>query len=144
MNAGFKECLSKNKIMEFSRGKALASKEIKIAEDDYKTAKVSFDQSGYKWATVQAYYSMFHSARALLYAKNYREKSHACLIIAIRALYVDEKLLPVRLIEYLQNAKMLRENADYSNEWSRDGAEILLNAAEDFLFKSKALINKTK
>ena len=57
MNADFKECLSKNKIMEFSRGKTLASNELKIAEDDYKTAKMSFTQSGYKWATVQAYYS---------------------------------------------------------------------------------------
>lgn len=41
---------------------------------------------------MQCYYSVFHSARALLYVRNYRERSHHCLIVAIRALYVSEKL----------------------------------------------------
>jgi uncharacterized protein (UPF0332 family) len=141
MSAEFEECLRNKKISEFSRGKELAAKELKIAEDDLQTAQASFSQDRIKWATVQAYYSMFHSARALLFAKNYREKSHACLIVAIRALYVDKKLLPLSLVEYLQKAKMLRENADYSNEWSREGAEILLKAAKDFLLKGKKLIS---
>lgn len=144
MNADFNECLKKHKISEFTRGKALAAKELGIAREDFKTAKQSYERSGYKWATVQAYYSMFHSARALLYAKNYREKSHACLIIAIRALYVDRKLLPLSLLEYLQKAKMLRENADYSNEWSREGARLLVKAAEDWCLKSETLLSKKK
>lgn len=142
MTAEFDECLQKKKITEFSRGTELAGKELRIAEEDFQTAQVSFSQDRFKWATVQAYYSMFHSARALLYAKKYREKSHACLIVAIRALYVDKKLLPLSLIEYLQKAKMLRENADYSNEWSREGAEILLKAGEDFLHRAAKLISK--
>jgi len=83
---------------------------------------------------------MFHCARALLYALNYREKSHACRIVAIRALYVEKKKLPLALVEYLNQAKFLRENADYSDEWSKAGAEILLKAAEDFIQKGKVLI----
>ncbi|MCK4233738.1 hypothetical protein KAX75_04865 [candidate division WOR-3 bacterium] len=35
--------------------------------------------------------------RALLYAKNYRERSHYCLIVAMRTLYVEKKLLPLHL-----------------------------------------------
>jgi len=38
--------------------------------------------------------SMFHSTRALLFAKNYREHSHYCLIVAMRALYVETRLAP--------------------------------------------------
>ena len=140
MNAEFKECLRRKKIWEFSRGKSLAEKELKIAEKDFGDGKEGFEREKYKWSTVQAYYSMFHSARALLYAKNYREKSHYCLIVALRTFYVDKKLLPHSLIESLQNGKRLREEADYHDEWSKEGAESLLSAAEKFLSISKELI----
>lgn len=143
MSGEFKECLRKRKITVFTRGKTLAAKEYRIAGEDYHTAQASFSQDRYKWATVQAYYSMFHCARALLYAKNYREKSHTCLITAISHLYVESRLLPASLVEYLWKAKMLRENADYSDEWSQAGAKIVLEAAADILARSRKLIFKS-
>lgn len=140
MNADFEECLRRKKVWEFSRGKSLAEKELKTAEKDLSDGREGIEREKYKWSTVQAYYSMFHSARALLYAKNYREKSHHCLIVALRSLYVDKKLLPNSLIESLQNGKSLRERADYYDDWSKEGAESLLAAAEKFLNISKTLI----
>jgi len=77
---------------------------------------MSLENEDHKWATIQSYYSLFHSARALLYAQNYREKSHYCLIVAIKALYVEEKILPPHLVEGFMKAKTLRENADYYDE----------------------------
>ncbi len=139
MNPEFESCLKKKKIREFSRGKLLIAKELKTADSDLKRAKATFKANDYKWATIQCYFSMFHSARALLYAKGYKEKSHHCLLVAIRALYVEEKLLPLRLLEGLQKAKTLRENADYYDEWSKVGAETTLEIAEEFLEKSKNL-----
>ena len=85
LNPEFEECLRKGKIKEFSRGKSLVEKELNTAESDLKNARTTFENNGYKWATIQSYYSMFHSARALLYAKNYRERSHYCLLIAIKS-----------------------------------------------------------
>lgn len=140
MNPEFKACLTKGKIQEFSRGWPLVKKEMKTAEEDLTAAKDSFNRQKYKWATIQSYYSMFHSARALLYAKNYREKSHYCLIVALRALYVDTKLLSNTLVESLQKAKALRENADYYDDWSKDAADGLLKAAEDFLSACRKLV----
>lgn len=87
---------------------------------------------------------MFHSARALLYTRNYREKSHHCLIVAIRALYVEKKLLPSHLIEGLQKAKTLRESADYYDQWSKIGLESILKIAEEFLNHSSQLIKGIK
>ena len=142
MTPEFQECLRKGKIKEFSRGKSLAEKEIKTAEKDLIDAKDSFEREKYKWATIQFYYSMFHSARALLYAKNYREKSHYCLIISLRALYVDKKLLSSTLVENLQKAKTLRENADYYDDWSKNAAESLLKEAKEFLSVAFKLINQ--
>ncbi|MEI6846404.1 MAG: HEPN domain-containing protein [Candidatus Firestonebacteria bacterium] len=76
----FQDCLKRGKIKEFSRGKALVLKELASAESDLNIAKSTLKVKGYKWATIQSYYSMFHSARALLYSKDFREKSHYCLI----------------------------------------------------------------
>lgn len=142
LNSEFEECLRRDKIKEFSRGKSLVGKELNTAESDLKNAKTTFENNGYKWATIQSYYSMFHSARSLLYAKNYRERSHYCLLIAIRVLYVDKKLIPSYLLDKMQKAKTLRESADYYDEWSEEGAEQLLKSAEEFLKYAKDLIYK--
>ncbi len=82
----FKECLKRGRIKEFSQGKALVNKELQTAERDLLDGKEGFEREKYKWSTIQNYYAMFHSARVLLYATNYREKSHHCLIIALRHL----------------------------------------------------------
>lgn len=133
MNPEFKDCLRKQKLKKFSRGKALVNKELKSAEEDLKTAKESFNNENYKWATIQCYYSMFHSARALLYSRNYRERSHYCLIVALRVFYGEKGLLSGNLIEGFQKAKALRENADYYDQWSKAGAEALFDLADKFL-----------
>jgi len=98
MNSEFERCLKRNKIREFSRGRFLVKKELKTAKSDLERARSSFTDKDYKWATIQCYFSMFHSARSLLYAKGYREKSHHCLIIAMRALYAEKKLLSIYLV----------------------------------------------
>ncbi|GAH53360.1 unnamed protein product [marine sediment metagenome] len=144
MNPEFERCLRSQKIKAFSRGKMLADKELKVAASDLEQAKITFEDDNYKWATIQCYYSMFHSARALLYIRNYRERSHHCLIVAIRVLYVEKKLLPLHLIEGLQKAKTLRESADYYDQWSKMGVETILKIAEEFLNHSIQLIKEMK
>ncbi len=137
------DCLKRGKIKPFSRGKSLAPKELETAVSDLERAGKTFKDGDYKWATIQVYYSMFHSARALLFAKNLREHSHFCLIAAIKAIYVETKQLPVHLLEALQEAKNLREDADYYNRWSEQGCGKLLKLAEEFLNKAKEIISKS-
>ena len=138
----FKECLKKGRIKEFSQGKALVQKELKTAEKDLLDGKEGFERKKYKWTTIQSYYAMFHSARALLYAKNYREKSHHCLIIALRHLYVDIGKLPGYFVEALQKGKALREDADYYDDWSKVGSSEILKLAEEFLDKTKEIVDE--
>ena len=113
MTLEYDECLKRGKIKSFSRGSTLAPKELETAISDLERAKKTYKDGDYKWTTIQIYYSMFHSARALLYTKNLREHSHFCLIAAIKTLYVETKQIPVDLLEGLQEAKNLREDADY-------------------------------
>lgn len=143
MSIEYDKCLKRGKIKPFSRGKGLVSKEIEAAWGDYQRAEKTFHDQDYKWATIQLYYSMFHSARALLYYKNLNEKSHFCLIEAIRALYVEKKLVPSSLLGALQQAKALREDADYYNRWSEAGCKKMLNSAKNFLSKAEQITQKT-
>lgn len=86
---------------------------------------------------------MFHAARALLYHAGYREKSHHYLLVAVEALYVGEKKLSPELARDLRNAMILREEADYHGEFSKSGANSVLNSAERFLEAAKHLLAKT-
>ena len=83
---------------------------------------------------------MFHAARALLYNQGYRERSHYCLVVGIRELYVNKNLLSHTLLEALQLGKTLRENADYYAEFSQAGAKDMLDKAREFLEKAGEIL----
>lgn len=144
MNEKFKQCLESGKIIPFSRGKRLVKKELSIARSDLSDAEAGFENRRYKWSTVQAYYSMFHTARALIYSRCYREKSHYCLAIALRALFVDEGLLEVQIARDFANAMSLREAADYESEFSEAGAQAVIVSAEKFIEKATAILGSEK
>jgi uncharacterized protein (UPF0332 family) len=85
---------------------------------------------------------MFHIARALIYAKKYREKSHYCLVVALEHLYVERGVLEKGFVENLMIGKEMRESADYRSSFSREGAENLIKAAEDFRDSAGKLVKK--
>ena len=55
MNPEFEQCLKRNKIREFPRGKALMTKTLEIAQRDLERAEKTFNDKDYKWATIQSY-----------------------------------------------------------------------------------------
>jgi uncharacterized protein (UPF0332 family) len=126
MNQEFKQCIESKKITPFVSGKKLVNKEISVAQSDLSDAKAGYENERYKWSTIQAYYAMFHATRALVYSKGYREKSHYCLAIALRALFVDEGKMDAQLARDFLNAMNLREAADYSAEFSQSGAKAVI------------------
>ena len=142
MSLEYEDCLKRGKIKPFSRGSTLANKELEAAASDLERANKTYKEGDYKWATIQIYYSMFHSARSLLYLKNLREHSHFCLMAAIKTLYVETKQFPVYLLEGFQEAKILREDADYYHRWSKQGCEKLVKIAEEFLTKAKEIVSR--
>ena len=142
MNQDFKNCIDKKKLFKSDKVKGLISKELKSATDDLEDSKISLSKQRYKWATIQAYYSMFHAGRALIYSKGYRERSHYCLNIALRTLFVEEGKFSVTLVEALQLGKTLRENADYYGEFSKEAAAQMIENAEELLETAKKHVNR--
>lgn len=137
MRITFKDCIARKRIVCFPEAKHLVTGEIEDAEDDLKSAREEYENSGFKWATVKGYYSMFHSARALLHSRGYREKGHYCLYLAIKELFVKEGKLEDALAEDLKNAMILREEADYQRNFSEKGAKKTIKCAEKFLKATK-------
>ncbi len=103
--------------------------------------RAGYAQQRHKWATIQAYYAMFHAARALIFSRGYREKSHYCLSVALKALFVEEGKLDARSVRDFLNAMNLRQAADYEVEFSESGAKALISTAEQFLTKAKLVLD---
>ena len=141
MNQEFKQCLDSGKIISFPKGKELVGKELAVARSDLLDAKAGYENQRYKWSTIQAYYAMFHATRALVYSRGYREKSHYCLAVALRALFVEESQMEAKFVRDLLNAMNLREAADYEAEFSMDGAKAVIDSAERFIEKAATVLS---
>ena len=61
------EAIEKRRIIPFSDGPKVSSKELRTAKEDLQDAKDVLGLGKIKLATVSAYYAIFHASRALLY-----------------------------------------------------------------------------
>jgi len=140
MNIEFQKAIEKKRILPFSQGKRQVKKEFQEAESDLTEAVNRFDSEKYKYATINGYYSMFHSARALIYSKGYREKSHYYLLVALKSLFVDTNALSEEISSEFHDAMILREDADYHGNFTKEGAEAVLKTAKELLALTKSIL----
>lgn len=139
MSSEFRQLLAERKLLRIAPKRNMILKEIEGALSDLKDAEDSLQRRKFKWATIQGYYSMFHSARALLYSRGFREKSHYALFLAMRELFSNQ--LGRGLIGRFEQGMELRQEADYGLKFSEDGAIETVEGASEFLKKAKAVLN---
>jgi len=125
----FDDCVERGKIVKILVDPALVTKEFREAEADLFAAERSLAEHQEKWAIIQGYYSLFHSLRALVFSKGYREKSHRCLKFAVEALLVDEGILKSEVLEHFSFAMDLREGADYGCIYNEESARLVVVSA---------------
>ena len=139
----FEEFIKKGKLKKAGFSTEMILKELEVGKKDLLSAKDSFKKNDNKWATIQAYYSIYHAVRALLFKSGYREESHTALKVAFRELYINSKILDIKVYNALERGMDLRELADYKETFSKEGAEILLQNVEDaILIIEDLLLNK--
>ncbi len=83
----FEECLNKGLIKKDSDAPKRVNNSLEIAERFLKSSRKNLEIEEHEMAELGAYNSIFHSARALLFAKGYVERSHHCLNVALKYLY---------------------------------------------------------
>lgn len=140
MNRAFKKCLENRKIFPAPPAKLLIRKELSAAEQDLAEAQDRLEKQRYKYAIIDAYYAAFHAARALLYSKGFRERSHYCLSVAIEALFVEAGQIEGRFVRTLNNLMSLREDADYSGSSSEETASLCVQNADELLEQTRLLL----
>jgi len=138
----FEICLKERKIVKIKPSIEMIKKETKNAEYDLARSKESLSKKDYKWASIQAYYSMFHSAKALVLNKGYREKSHYCLLVALRELYIKTDELDKESADDFEMCMDIRQEADYGLTYSSRSAELSVKAAEKLLEVAKSILDK--
>jgi len=135
----FERFIEERRLIKIRSDRKLVTKEVEGAVSDLEEAKGSLSRKKFKWATIQGYYSMFHAARALVYSKGYREKSHYALLIALRKLF--ENRVESELLQDFEEAMSLREEADYGLIFSEEGATSIAKNAEKFLGRVKEILS---
>ena len=134
----FERCIAEKRLIKIEPSPEMISKELESAEYDYGRAMESLKEKDAKWASIQAYYSIFHAAKALVLSKGYREKGHACLIIALKELYPGEK----DLVRDLELCMDLRHGADYASTYDAESAALAVRKAGESLERAQGLLGR--
>lgn len=141
MSPRIRRLLEERRLVRTRISRNRVIKEMDGARYDLERAQKSLSDGDFKWATVQAYYAMFHSARALLYSRGYREKSHRALLTAIRELFLRSGELDNDHVEDLSNAMDLREEADYGMTFSETNAGEVVGNAMNFIQRIEEILD---
>jgi uncharacterized protein (UPF0332 family) len=120
--------------------------QLQIAKDYIKKAEKIFDAEVFDVCFLTTYISIFHSARALLYSKGYKERSHYCLFEYIKDEFIldnDIKRLAVTGQNYRETRRMIQYDGSLCSQDSAKEAIIdakkFLKAAEKYMPKQKKL-----
>ena len=93
----------------------LAIYRIERAEEDYNSAILLFENSDYRAANNRAYYSVFHSLRAVLSLDEYDSKKHAGIISEFRKRYVKTGIFSGEISDFIGDAFEIRNFSDYDD-----------------------------
>lgn len=153
----FKFFLKKGAMMHEKETNFLSISHLKKAEYNLKFINfLNSNKKFYDWIIVGCYYTIYHSALALITKKGFSSKNHlATLCALIKFYYVQENILTeeeIKLVSksslekeevsYFAYAKEKRETASYglSEEFNKVEAEDLLKKTIQFLNKTREIL----
>ena len=137
-----KDCLSKGLIRKDKSASERVKKSIEIAERFLSSAKKNIEIEELEMSEIASYNSIFHSARSLLFKKGYTERSHICVILALKEFYKNNHEL-IDLLNTFDKIRISRHNIQYGGILiDREEAEFVYDFAKQFLDKTKRIINE--
>ena len=116
------------------------------AEEKLRSANLLFENNMFTDAISEAYYAMFHAAKALLILRSIYPKTHAGVVSQFGLQFVNEGLIEEFYAKSLTKAQTKREKADYDiyYESSEEEAESLIEDAEKFLDRITIALDELK
>lgn len=126
------ECLAKGLIRKDDSAKGRVFTSIESSKRFLNAAKKNLEIDELEMTQIAAYNSAFQCARSILFSKGYIERSHGCLISALKELSSDQQLSSY--LRTLDKLRLSRHNIQYGGSLTtKDEASFSLEFAEDFL-----------
>ncbi len=122
-----------------SRNPEIIQNEIIASDYDMKSARSDLGNKDYKWATVKAYYSMLHMAKAFVRFKGFIITDHKCTYLFLEKCARTGEFDTRFAIGY-KGAIESRWDADYGLKFDENTANEVMTVAADFNTKMKELI----
>jgi len=136
----FRDCLSKGMIKKDKSAPERVKKSLEIAARFIVSSKKNLGIKELEMSEIASYNSIFHSSRALLFKREYTERSHVCVIIALKELYKDDDKL-LDLLNTFDKIRISRHNIQYGGILiDEDEAEFVYDFAKEFLVKVKNIL----
>lgn len=135
-----KDCMSKGLIRKDKSAPERVKKSLEIAERFLSASKKNIEIEELEMAEIASYNSIFHSARSLLFKKEYTEKSHICVILALKEFYTNNHEL-IDLLNTFDKIRISRHNIQYGGILiDIEEAEFVYEFAKQFLEETKKII----
>ncbi len=97
--------------------KDLSKHRLEQAKEDLTAAKLLYDSSLFKSANNRAYYSIFHSIKAVLALEPIDFKRHKDVQAYFNKNYVSTEIFPRYMGRKIAQASTIREDSDYDDEF---------------------------
>lgn len=117
---------------------------LKQAEENLLDAKYLFERNSLKGANNRAYYSIFHTMKAILAIEPMDFKRHKDVIAYFNQNYINKEIFPRELGHKIKNAEIIRDNSDYNDFYivSKNDTENIIKTATELYSYGSNYIKK--
>lgn len=124
--------------------KELSKHRLEQAKEDLKASKLLYDTKLFKSANNRAYYSIFHSMKAILALEPIDFKRHKDVIAYFNKNYIHTEIFPKNMGRRISDASRIREDSDYDDEFIVKPEDTLaqIETAEEMIKVTEEYINK--
>lgn len=97
--------------------KELCKHRLEQARENIEEAELLYNANKFKGANNRAYYSIFHSIKAILALEPVDFKRHKDVLGYFNKNYVNTNIFPRKIGRKISNASAIREDSDYDDEY---------------------------
>ena len=125
--------------------KELSRHRLEQSKEDLKASKVLYNMKLFKSANNRAYYSIFHSMKAVFALEPIDFKRHKDVIAYFNKNYIHTEIFPKNMGRRISDASRIREDSDYDDEFVVRSEDTLaqIETAEEMIKLTDEYINKS-
>jgi len=106
---------------------SLVKLRLNQAKEDLEDSKYLYDKKSFKGANNRAYYSIFHTMKAILALEPTDFKKHKDVISYFNKNYINKEIFPKEFGHKIKKAEIIRDNSDYNDFYMIFNTKIFLN-----------------